>query len=313
MATSGTYSFNLNRNQIIQGALRLVGALETGQPVYPEQINDSAEALNIMCKAMQTELGGLWAIVNLVLFLNTTSQSYFIGPTGSYATFDNIFQSSVSAMGALGDSSIVLASILGLSSGMTIGIQMDDGSTFWTTVNAAPINNIVSLNSALYTTSSIGNIVFAYTNVAQRPLDILEGKRRTFSGNDTPITLGNRDDYMLLSNKSNQGSVTQAYYQPTLNNGLLYVWPVSSNVTDTLVLSAKIPFQDFDNMPDNAYFPVEALRMLKFNLAEDIAPEFGINPNRYQMIKTKALETKLAFNWHDTETSFNFAPDFSGR
>ncbi len=309
MSTSGTYTFTMTRDDIIKAALRQVGAYETGQPVAPELVTDTAQALNIMCKAMQTSLGGLWAIVDTTLFLNTTSQSYLIGPTGSSATVDVVNQDNLAVAAANGAGSITVASIAGFAQGQYIGLQMDDGSTLWTKITGIA-GAVISLNANLYTTSAAGNNVFSYTDVAQRPLDILEAKRRDVNGNDTTIIVGNRDDYEMLSNKMNQGSVSQVYYQPTLNNGTLYVWPVSVNSTDRIVMSAKIPFQDFDSMTDNAYFPVEALRMLKWNLAEEIMIEWDCNPQKCAMISKAAEKAKAEFSFYDTEVSFNFAPEY---
>jgi hypothetical protein len=230
MTTSGVYSFTRNRNQIITAALRIVGAVETGQPVYPEQIEDTAEALNIFIKAISPEIGGLWAIAEVVIPLTVTDKYYLLGPSS---------------------------------------------------VPAIP-----------------------------KPLDIIEARRRDAYGNDTPLTPCNRDDYMILSDKSSLGIVNQYYYQPTLINGLLYVWPVSALATDSIVLSAKIPFQDFVSMPDNADFPPEALRMLKWGLADEIALEFSVDTQKRSEIKEKAKEYKELFKFHDTEVSFNFAPEF---
>ena len=314
MATSGTYNFTLNRDQIITGALRLVGQAQTGQPVSVEQIQDTAEALNIMVKALQAEGIGLWALCDLTVFLDTVSQSYQLGPTSSnFVTTDAIIQNAVAISAALGSTSLTLNSAAGLVSGANIGIQLDSQVTQWTTINGAPAGNVVTLAAALLGSASQNANVFSYVNIAQRPLDILEGRRCDVWGNDTELFESNRSDYTMLATKSNTGTVSQYYYSPTLNNGTLYVWPVSALCTDRAVLTARLPFQDFDNMPDNADFPVEFLRMLKFGLAEEIAPEFDVNPNKYKMIQDKAAATKNAAAFHDTEVSFSFAPDKSGR
>ena len=309
MSTSGTYTFTMTRDDIIKAALRQVGAYETGQAVDAALITDTAQALNILTKAMQTTLGGLWAITNITVFLNTTSSSYLVGPTGATATVDDVTQTSIATAALNGAGSVTVASASGLALGMYIGIQMDDGTQFWTTITNV-VGAVVSLNANLPTTSAAANNVFAYTNVAQRPLDILEARRRDVNGTDVTLIVGNRDDYEQLSVKKSSGSITQVYYQPLLGNGKLHVWPMSSNATDRILMSAKIPFQDFDTMTDNAYFPVEALRMLKWGLAEELMIEWDCNPQKCKMISEMAGKAKAEFSFYDTEVSFNFAPEF---
>ena len=46
MGTSGTYSFTQNRDEIIKGALRLVGAIKTGQAPSAENMTDAGTGLS---------------------------------------------------------------------------------------------------------------------------------------------------------------------------------------------------------------------------------------------------------------------------
>jgi len=310
---SGTYTFTQNRDEIIKGALRLVGAIETGQAPSAENMTDAATALNLYIKALQGEGLGLWALCDLTVFLDTVSQSYLLGPTGVKATCDTVIQSSLTFSAASGDTSLTLLSIAGLVAGANIGIQLDSQVTQWTMISGTPANSIVNLASALLDSSSQNNNIFSYVNATQRPLDIQEGRRRDVYGNDTPLILNNREDYMQLSTKANQGTVSQIYYSPTLNNGTLYCWPVSALCTDRLVLTARIPFQDFDTMADNAYFPVEWLRHLKYALASEIGPEYEINLNKQKMFDGKAAESLARIKPEDTEVSYSFAPDLTQR
>lgn len=309
MATSGTYSFNLNRNQIIESALRKIGALESGQPVYPDMLNDAATALNVLVKSLSVEGIGLWAISEMTLFPDTVSMSYMLGPGGAYASCDTIIQTLLAFTGASGSNQITVASGIGLSVSMYIGIQLDNNIMQWTTISS--INgNVVTLNANLSYSATQNNVIFAYTNQTQRPLEILEARRRDVNMNDTPLLVGNRDDYMMLSDKTSQGIVNQVHFQPGELSGLIYVWPVSSICTDRIVCSVRIPFQDFDNMPDNADFPSEALKMLVWNLAEELKLEYSVNPQKSQEIARKAAESKGYFKNYDTDVSFVFTPDW---
>lgn len=65
MASSGTYSFTMNRDQIIAAALRLTGRFSAQDTVPPEDITDCAQALNILAKEMATSGLPLWCVVTL--------------------------------------------------------------------------------------------------------------------------------------------------------------------------------------------------------------------------------------------------------
>lgn len=62
MATSGTYSFSLSRDDIIKAALRLVGAYGIGETPPAEDIADCAQAFNIMIKEIVTDAIPLWCV-----------------------------------------------------------------------------------------------------------------------------------------------------------------------------------------------------------------------------------------------------------
>lgn len=63
MATSGTYNFTMNRDQIILAALRLTGRFSTFDTVPAEDITNCAQALNILAKELATKGLPLWCVV----------------------------------------------------------------------------------------------------------------------------------------------------------------------------------------------------------------------------------------------------------
>jgi hypothetical protein len=86
MATSGTTSWTLNRDQVIKGALRKLGVLASGASPTTNQTNDAAEALNALVKAFQADGMPVWKIVS-TSFLTTSGQAtYTIGPSQTVNT-----------------------------------------------------------------------------------------------------------------------------------------------------------------------------------------------------------------------------------
>ena len=62
MASSGTYSFAMSRDDVINAALRLTTRFGSGDPIPAEDITNCAQALNILCKEMVTDGLPLWCV-----------------------------------------------------------------------------------------------------------------------------------------------------------------------------------------------------------------------------------------------------------
>jgi hypothetical protein len=79
MPTSNSFNFELNRDQVIKGALRLLGVISQGQTPDADQINDAAEALNVLVKAWAAEGLPLWAIKQASFTPVAGTSDYTIG------------------------------------------------------------------------------------------------------------------------------------------------------------------------------------------------------------------------------------------
>lgn len=135
-----------------------------------------------------------------------------------------------------------------------------------------------------------GNKVVAYTDKIRRPLDILEARYCTSGGHERTLLQMDADSYKRLTVKSTSGQVLQYYYDPQLDNGVLYVWPVCSDGNDWLKMTVKTPVDDLDQITDNAQFPKEWLEAIIYNLAIRLAPEYGVIP--LPDVKEMALVSK---------------------
>lgn len=65
MATSGTYAFLMSRDDTIKAALRLTTRFGAGDTIPTEDIDNCAQALNILCKAMVIDSLPLWCVEQL--------------------------------------------------------------------------------------------------------------------------------------------------------------------------------------------------------------------------------------------------------
>lgn len=79
MSTSGVTTYNLTRDQIIAGALRMLGVVAQGEAPTAIQITEAAEALNLMVKAFEADGMALWGITEYAVPLTNGVASYQIG------------------------------------------------------------------------------------------------------------------------------------------------------------------------------------------------------------------------------------------
>jgi hypothetical protein len=279
MATSGSSDFQLNRDQIISAALRKLRVVDPRLTVPAQDITDGSQALNLMVKSWQLDGIYLWLNQEVVLHLESDGQYYDLGPSGDHAgVSSDCFKTQLSVAGAAADLTITVDDDDDIADGDHIGIELDDGTLQWTTVNGAPALNVVTLTDALDSAAAVDNYVFTHTNYISRPVRIIEARVRDTDEIDTPLNIiESRTEFMRQTDKTTTGEPLDLYYEPLITNGRLYVWPVALDVTDRIVMTVQRVIEDFDSSADNADCPVEALQALVWNLAVEIAPEYGVD------------------------------------
>ena len=82
MSTSGTTTWSLNRDQVINSALRKLAVLSGGSTPESFQVTDAAQALNAMIKTFQTAGMPLWAIKSYTFPTVAGKNTYSISVTG---------------------------------------------------------------------------------------------------------------------------------------------------------------------------------------------------------------------------------------
>lgn len=94
MTISSNYNFSSTRDDIIKGALRILGVLSQGQTPNTTQVTDSAEALNMLVKAWASEGIPIWLIKkqDITLIANTSTYPIGLGETTNVAKPIKIYQ-----------------------------------------------------------------------------------------------------------------------------------------------------------------------------------------------------------------------------
>jgi len=283
MATSGSVNYTLNRDQIITAALRKLRVIDPRLSVDSQDITDGAQALNLMIKSWQLDGVFLWLNEEIVLHLAYNTQSYNLGPTGDHAALtSDAGYTQLAAAASSGDSSLTVDSITGVADGDYIGIQLDDGTIQWSTVDGTPSGTTVALDDNLTDDAAIDNYIFHHTSYISRPLRIIEARRRDTDDEDITVrAMESRTEFMSQTDKTSTGETIDVYYEPLITNGKLYTWPVAaaSDITDRLVMTIQRVIEDFDASANNFDGPVECIQALIYGLAVELAPEYGVDLN----------------------------------
>ena len=126
----------------------------------------------------------------------------------------------------------------------------------------------------------------------RRPLKIVSAFCRTSAGADTTILVASRERYNEIADKDLAGTPTRLYYDRLYPSGEIYLYPVPSVSTLDLHLDLWLPFVTITAaaVDTDINLPSEYLLAFRWNLAAELAPEFGKNVTEF--IFTRAVDTK---------------------
>ncbi len=310
MTTSNSVDFSLTRDQIIQAAALETGDVAEGDTLGATSIATYALRLNSWVKSLMANGSKLWAMKQATLFLSAGTAQYSLGSTGDNCA-NTYVQTTLSTDEVLGSVSIGLTAFTGMSSSDNIGIVLDSGEIYWTTISGAP-GSTTTISVGLPSSASSGNVVFTYTTNISRPQRI-DGDAmywRSSAGQDTPVKLISRSEYAQLSNKSSIGKLVQAFYDPQLINGQIYVWPTPDNSGDVLRFWYDRIIEDFDTGANTPDFAIEWGEALILGLASRMAPSSGMPMAERQDLERRAAGALLQADAYSKENvSTFFQPD----
>ena len=290
MATSGSYNFVVNRDQLIKDALVSIGAIAAENTPSSAIVEHASRQLNLMLKAWQSKGLNLWKVRHATLLLQQDTRSYNLGPSGDHFFLDSeLVETEVKTAitGAGGSNvSIDIDSSTSMAASDYIGVELDDGSMHFTTINAVTDSDTIVITAGVPTgdTAAVDNNVYTYTTKAQRPLQILQAFVRSDDNTDRPVRIISRDEYLSYSDKFTASDVVSIYYDPQLTNGVLYVFSPQEETVNTLKLVVQYPVEDMDAAANDFDFPQEWLLAVQYNLALVLAPSYGVRREQLQVI-----------------------------
>ena len=311
MTTSGTQNWNASITQMITTMFLRIGAIAEDETPTAGMYNDALFAGNALIKEWQALGIHVWTEEEAILFFQAGQQRYLLGGANSQGVLgpygpDNCCDANswvpmqIASPVSGGNISVTVNTTTALNgvtvqSGDNFGVVLDSGTAFWTTVNGAPVNNVVTLAAAIPAgqTAAVQNNAFDYTTKIVRPLKVPRSRQIYYQGGQsgprlTPMTVLSRKEYMDLPNPLDPGISTQFFYSPQLVSGEYFAWPNPQNANFGARFTWYRPLMDLTTPANTADLPQEWLNALMWNLAQEMAPEFEVPPQRWAMIQQMA-------------------------
>lgn len=312
MATSGTFTFNQTRNEIIKDALIKLNVVDIEEDSIASNYQSTAErALNRLLKSWQTKYVGLWTVKEATLFLELSENRYSLGSTGDHAT-KSYLRTQVATAAVSGASAVIVDSTSGMTAADNVGVQLDDGTLQWFTIASKAGTTINLSGGTLNDDVAVDNYVYTYTTKITRPLRILSMRRMDVDYNETPLQALNHVEYYELPRKTDTGFATMYFYDKQLDNGQLNIWPATNDVTEVLKFTFQEPIMDIDAATQNAELPSEWLDALVFNLALMLVPDFNAYAILEKLVPFAQQTLTDAQNFDTEDASICISPSTQG-
>lgn len=311
MATSGSTDFVSTRDTIIKDALSLLGVLGESQTPSTDTVNRANRFLNRMVKSFQADGLNLWTTTEGTIFLQEDKATYNINAsTGDIAAKGTTYRTTVDGTTSSGSTSITVADSTGMAISNYIVIQQDDGTILSTTITNI-VGDTLTLNTALTDDATDGNLVTVFATKLDRPLEILYARYKNSSGVERTLISYNRDDYMMLPNKTSTGVPVGFYYDPQMSTGKVSVWPVPSDSSGVINITYTRVIEDFDSSSDTPDLPVEWEEALVYGLAMRMGAIYGKQEEVATIIGPQAQAYyQTLLNWDNEKNSMMIIQDY---
>ena len=324
MAVSGTTTFTVTRDQIIESALRSLAVLEEGAQPSATTIENSSFSLNLILKKWQSEGIKLWTVVEYTVPLVNSQTSYTIGPSSTYDLNADkplrVIQAFLRNMTSP-TNGVAKVSLLSGGSGyvsqpsnaVSVSGGTGTGATFNLTFSGGSVNSIaLEANGGNY---SVGDVLTVLGGTYTTPATItVNSLYNTFI--DLPMNLISQQEYNILGSKSSQGTTNSVFYKAWRDYGEVSVFLTPNANTSEyyeLHLTVQRPIMDITKPNENFDFPSEWFLALKWALVAELASDYEktLNDKQYYEQKATVLKNEL-MDWDIEWTSTYFQPDVRG-
>lgn len=268
---------------IINGALRAIGALASGEVAESDMAQDALDMLNDMIDQWSNQHLMIAYQTEIVFPLVDNVTQYTIGLGGSVnAQFTGTLDGNTLTVTSISAGHITLGQVI---SG--VGVLPNTRITAFGTGSGGFVNAV----GTYYVDTVQTVLTTAITAYYQRPLRISSAFVR-IATLDYPVAVIAAQQYQLLGLKTLNGAWPRSvYYQPSEQLGTLFFWPAPS--TGQMHLFADTVLSRFESLYDPVILPQGYAMAIRWNLAALLMPEYGKkDQEQAQMIVGNAKTAK---------------------
>jgi hypothetical protein len=274
---------------LINGALRSIGALASGESPDPDTANDALVMLNDMLDQWSNQKMMLFCVQEVIHELTSAKYIYSIGNSAAdvQCVFTGSIAGTVLTVTAITSGALSVGQIL-TGNGVT-------ANTAITSYGTGQGGNGTAAIGTYYVQLSQTISSGTFTSYAPRPLRVNSAIVRittaiggTLDYNVRPISV---EDYEKIGLKALAGPWPRVvYYQPSEPLGILNYWP-NPNQSGEMHLFVDTVLNQFQSLGDTVILPQGANLAIRFSLAELLMPEYGkSDQGQMQMVTAQAAE-----------------------
>ena len=304
MAVSSSRNYSVTGTNIINGAFEYIQVKDVEESMSANMVAMALSTLEQMIKTFQAEGLGLWTLDEAALFQSDEGYSYDIYTSGTNCATTWV-KTELSAASAATDTTLDVDSDDDMTDGDYIGIELDDGTLEWTTINGTPASDVVTITTGLTSAAGVDNHVYTYTTKCTRPIEITEARIHSADGTDIPLSIISREEYMAFSDKTTTGKANSMYCDSRIDRMTVNIWPACDDVKDYIRCTVKLPIMDMDSATNDPEFPQEWYEALVTNLAVRLAPKCGRVASQ-ELISLAVLSKTSAENFDREQVSTFF-------
>ena len=264
-----TFDSNLTRNELIEVALRKIGALGGSQAVSSTQLSRAIQTLNLIIREedlKQTEQSkSLWAMSTKALPLTASGIIY------------------TTTEGLPSDISELVSAMYRDTSGDDVELEIISEQQY----NSLADKNETGDPQKIFLKS---NILHASQKLYVWPGITSIGTESVVTGTDSVVYRCIMGHTAAADNKPITGQNYQAYWQAGGSGPSTWTTATAYTHAATLMLAYKRPLYGFDAAGDNPDMPSGWNRYLLYRLAYDLAPEYGIALDERMWMRNEFME-----------------------
>lgn len=248
-------SWNATTSDIINRALRIVGALPTGNSPSNDEYNNAKYALNSLVKRISVDGVKLWTLEEIVYAIPTVSAVSGSDGNNYFAIKNHVSSNSNKP-------------ITGTEYTDNWALGADTTTTAWVSGSNYTSSNILSLSGQY---QGIDSAFYRENNV------------------DYPLQIISLQDYFSLEDKFVRCTVpTHISIDANLSGSSINIYPYPYTATGRIHILAVRYIQDFVNTTDNPDLPIEWVEALTYMLSALLADEYRKDLDERSWLQNKA-------------------------